>query len=178
VRCRVTTATLIDAVAARNVMSGTVPCSDCQNRQVGHRHRVDQAIDVRDTVSESMRALAEAEVQHVPFPEGPATISLGTEQGGGKTGTSYGQRRPEPSAWKHLQANWLLPCWRCFVRKYDFWAGLLGSPVFSFRGTLAGRRGARVHTLFMPALARTQTSVRLKDPWQFDRRWSGLRPCG
>ena len=31
----------------------------------------------------------------------------------------------------------------------------------------------------MSALARAQASVRLNDPWQFDRKWSsGLRPCG
>jgi len=32
--------------------------------------------------------------------------------------------------------------------------------------------------MFMPAPARTQASVRLNDPWPFDRGWNRLRPRG
>jgi len=32
--------------------------------------------------------------------------------------------------------------------------------------------------MFIPALARSQTSIRLDDPWQFGGPLSGLRPCG
>ena len=46
------------------------------------------------------------------------------------------------------------------------------------RNASAVRSEAAVQTTFMRAPARTQASVRLNDPRQFDRRWSGLRPCG